>query len=417
MAGVAARLAYVFVLAPDVVGVGDWNFFHWQANLLADGRGYIDPFAWGNEGARIPSASHPPVWPTVLAPMSLLGGTDPLAHRAVGCLVGGIVIALLGLLGRRVGGARVGLLAAAIGAAYPLLIAADGALMSETVYGLFVALALLAAYRLLDRPTSVAALALGLVISLAALTRTEALLFLPLLVAPVAWRAAPGWGRRAGLVALACLATAVTIAPWTIRNWSAFDRPVLISTNEGAVIAGANCDLAYHGPDVAYWKIECIPERTSANESVDSAKWRRQGLEYVRENAGELPRVAALRVLRTWDLYQPRRMVLFAEGRHIRAEQAGIAVYFVLLALAIYGVVVLRRRGAPLLVLLSPFVLVTVTSVLSYGIPRFRHAAEIPIVVLAAVGAAALLDRRRGARERATGERPDVRAATPSGAS
>ncbi len=412
----AARLVYVFVLAPDVVGVGDWKFFHSQANLLAEGHGYIDPFAFQRDGTELPSASHPPLWPTVLAPMSLLGGTDPLAHRAVGCLVGGVVIAVLGLLGRRVGGARVGLLAAAIGASYPLLIAADGALMSETVYGLLVALSLLAAYRLLDRPTSAAALVLGLLIGLAALTRPEALLFLPLLVAPVAWRAAPGWGRRAGLVALACLATALTIAPWTIRNWSAFDRPVAISTNEGAVLAGANCDLAYHGPDVAYWKIECIPERTSANEAVDAARWHRLGLDYARENVEELPRVAALRVLRTWDLFQPRRMVLFAEGRHVRAEQAGIAVYFVLAALAIYGVVVLRRLRARLLILLAPVVLVTVTSVLSYGIPRFRHAAEIPIVILAAVAVAALLDRRHRAGERDAGEPPDVPAATPSGA-
>ena len=45
-----------------------------------------------------------------------------------------------------------GLIAAGLAAVYPTLIAADGALMSETLYGALVALALLAAYRLLDAP-------------------------------------------------------------------------------------------------------------------------------------------------------------------------------------------------------------------------------------------------------------------------
>jgi hypothetical protein len=56
---------------------------------------------------------------------------------------------------------------------------------------------------------------------------------------------------------------------------------------------------------------------------------------------------------------------------------------------------VLRRRGQPLGLLLAPFALVAVVSVLGYGTPRFRVPAEIPLVVLAAVALAALAGRRR----------------------
>jgi hypothetical protein len=60
-AAVSIRLLYVYVLSPDVRGIGDWFYFHWQANLIATGHGFIEPFTYmfKNHEA-IPSASHPP---------------------------------------------------------------------------------------------------------------------------------------------------------------------------------------------------------------------------------------------------------------------------------------------------------------------------------------------------------------------
>ena len=78
-----------------------------------------------------------------------------------GCLVGALVIVVVGLLGRRVGGPRVGLIAAALTALYPHLLAADVSLMSESLYALVVGIVLLLAYRLMDRPTLAAGAALG----------------------------------------------------------------------------------------------------------------------------------------------------------------------------------------------------------------------------------------------------------------
>jgi asparagine N-glycosylation enzyme membrane subunit Stt3 len=68
---------------------------------------------------------------------------------------------------------------------------------------------------------------------------------------------------------------------------------------------------------------------------------------------------------------------------------------YLLVPFAIGGAVVLRRRGQPLRILLVPVVFVTLVAALSYGSTRFRVAAEPAIVVLAAVGVAALWDRRR----------------------
>jgi 4-amino-4-deoxy-L-arabinose transferase-like glycosyltransferase len=318
------------------------------------------------------------------------GGEGVLAHRALGIPIGALTIVLVGLLGRRAGGDRVGLIAAAICAGYPLMVATDGALMSETLYGALIAGTLLAAWRMLDRPAPPIALATGALIGLAALTRSEALLLVPLLAWPIAYRGGAGWPLRA---AAATAATVLVIAPWTIRNFVQYERLVPISNNDSTVIAGANCDLTYSGVNMGGWDIRCISERRLDDEAAQARIWRDEGLTYAREHAGRLPAVAGVRLLRVWDLWQPRRQVMFAEGRELRVTRVGLVVYFLLCALAIAGALALRRRGRPLLILLAPAVAVCIAALVGYGVPRLRHGFEIPLMVLAAAGLAAVLER------------------------
>ena len=391
-AGIALRALYLFTVGRHVTGVGDWHFYHWQANLIADGRGFIEPYKFRFDHHVSPSAGHPPLYPLALSGVSLLGATSELAHRSLGLVLGAGTIVLVGLLGRRAGGDRLGLVAAGLCAVYPLMVAVDGALMSETLYGPLIAVALLAAWRLLDHPGPWIALGTGAAIALAALTRSEALLLVPLLAWPAAWRGGSGWPLRAALATVGCV---LVLAPWTVRNADRFGAFVAISTNDATVVAGANCPLTYGGVDLGGWNIECISERREDNEAEQAAIWRREARDYARDHVGRLPIVAAVRFLRVWDLWQPRRQVMFAEGRQRRVEQAGVAVYVVFLVLGAVGAVALHRRGVPLLVLLAPAVAVSVSAVLGYGVPRLRHAFEIPLLVLAAAGILALVEARR----------------------
>ena len=82
----------------------------------------------------------------------MVGLDDPDWQRLAGALFGAGTIVVVALIARRLAGDRAGLLAGALAAAYPVLVAADGALMSESLLGLLVAGSLLAAYRLRDRP-------------------------------------------------------------------------------------------------------------------------------------------------------------------------------------------------------------------------------------------------------------------------
>ncbi|HEY8216818.1 MAG TPA: hypothetical protein VIH82_06780, partial [Acidimicrobiia bacterium] len=84
------------------------------------------------------------------------------------------------------------------------------------------------------------------------------------------------------------------------------------------------------------------------------------------------------------------------EGRPIEAAWAGMALYYLLLPLAVAGAVLMRRRRLVFWPLVVLAVYVTVMSALSYGTIRFRIPAEVGIVVLAAVTLVWLWDTLRG---------------------
>ena len=195
LGGLALRLVYAYAIVKSRPLLGDALEFQQQANLLASGHGLIEPQVWLTQHIARPSADKPPVYPLLEAVISLGGGRTWAWHDIIDIVAGTAAVWVTGLLGYRVGrggvrGARLGLIAAGIAAVYPLLIAADGSLRSESVFALFVTLSLLCALRLREDPSMRRAVALGFVIALAALTRSEGLLLIVLLPFGLA-----GWRR------------------------------------------------------------------------------------------------------------------------------------------------------------------------------------------------------------------------------
>jgi 4-amino-4-deoxy-L-arabinose transferase-like glycosyltransferase len=381
--GVAIRVAQTLLVAPWPPGIFDDEAYYFTlAKIVAHGHGFVRPDEWIAHRIAVPTAERAPLYTLLLAGLDKLGATGADPQRLLGALTGGGTIVALGLLGRRLATPRAGLLAAGIAAVYPILVTADGALMTESLYGFLVALALLAAYRLTAAPSAGRAIVLGAILGLAALTRGEGLILLLLLLLPL-------MRRRRGLraVAVVCLTFAVVLAPWTVRNWTVFDRPVLVATEGGETLAGANCHQAYYGDKIGTWQVPCYHVSTGRdprhfNEAAALDRAGHEGIRYARHHVGRLPAVLAARLELSWGL---RRPFLVPEGRSRPLMRLGAVMYFVLLPLAVYGLVVLRRRRVPIWILTTPFVSGTVTTLLSYGNPRFRHSAELSIAVLAAV--------------------------------
>src|SRR3954468_15249446 len=79
----AVRIAFLVAYSPSVLPLADGFWYHNSANLLADGKGLIDPLTSIFRGRSRPSAGHPPLFVFVLGAVSLLGGRSTLSHQIV----------------------------------------------------------------------------------------------------------------------------------------------------------------------------------------------------------------------------------------------------------------------------------------------------------------------------------------------
>ena len=198
--------------------LNDSLYYAAQAQQLAHGVWFREVFV------DQPGAEHGPLTSTLMALVSW--GSDPFnRQRMVTVACGVATVAVIGLVGRRVGGNRAGLIAAAIAALYPNLWLSDGLVMSESVSCLL-SLSRVGhvgvgrpARRCAARSLSVLAVGLG------TLARSEVILFVPC-AAAVMWIV----GRRSGLQrpwshVLAAAAVAIALLlPWTIFNLVRFEN-------------------------------------------------------------------------------------------------------------------------------------------------------------------------------------------------
>jgi hypothetical protein len=282
--------------------------------------------------------------------------------------------------------------------------------MSESLAVVLVTLALIVALHVHDHPTWRGGLALGVLVGLAALTRSELALLAPAFAGLLWWRTGAtrsGAGSRAPsrwVPAAVLLAAALaTVAPWLGYNLARFEQPVLMSTNDGTTLLGANCDRTYYA-DLGGWDIRClepVPTDETADGSVRSAARRELALEYVGDHLERVPIVVAGRLGRIVDLYGWESLVALDVGEE-KAEWAvwiGMAMWWLLAALAVGGWWRLRADGCSARWwLLTVPATVVVTTILFYGAHRIRAPAEPVVVVLAATGLTALTGRFRRVR-------------------
>jgi 4-amino-4-deoxy-L-arabinose transferase-like glycosyltransferase len=326
---------------------------------------------------------------------------------------------LIGLLGRRVASPAAGLVAAALAACSPMLFLSEGTLMAEALDVFLVTAVLLLAYRALAAPSLARFVVLGVMIGLATLTRAEGILLGLILVVPLCVRA-PGLTRsqRVGRGAAALGVALLLVTPWTVRNALRFHAFVPVSNNVATLVDGANCDATYAGSEIGLWRgtfhdastPNSQPQARACfegfvvtdphfDEAEAASRHRRDGLQYARSHTGALPKVMAVRVLRTWGVYAPGQQVNFEslEGRPQHWEWAGTILDWILFPLAVIGMVLLARRRIPIWPLVATAVAATIVAALTYGQQRFRIAAEPAILVGAAVTIAAGLRRLRAA--------------------
>jgi hypothetical protein len=352
------------------------------------------------------TALFPPGFPFVLAALHAVGlGTRTKLLLGM-TVMGTATVTIIGLLGRRVAGETVGLVTAGIAALYPNLFLAEGALMTEALTALLVAIALLLALYALAAPSPRRFLLLGLPLGYGALTRSDGLLFAVLLVAVVAWCATARAGaprrdnfrrenlrRVAALGAAGLAASLVLVGGWLVRDEVQMHAFLPVAVNSWDVVGGANCHSTYYGTRFGSWDATCLQlgeaVRHGDRDEIAANRYvRDRGIDYLRAHTDRVPIVVAARLGLTFGAYRPWHELAVEgtfEGRDIGWSHVGYLMYLALLPLAAWGFVTIGA-GRIRKVLIVPFAAVLVSTVIGYGNQRFRMPLEPVLVILAAVG-------------------------------
>jgi 4-amino-4-deoxy-L-arabinose transferase-like glycosyltransferase len=384
---------------------GDAAYFHNAANLLVEGKGFINPFTYLSTHPHqvVQTALWPPLFVLVLAIPSAIGLKTFLAHRVWCCIIGAAGIALCCYAGREIGGRRVGLVAAFIVAVYPNIWMSDELALSEALDPALVGVVLLLAYRFWREPGLRRAVWLGISLGVAMLGRDELALLVVVLFIPLVLLAKVlSWKRRLAVLGVGLLAAGVVVAPWVGYNFSRFQDPVFISNGLGVTLDSANCDAVYSGPYEGYWSLLCARSAGArainphVDESVQESEAQAYAVRYIKHHEDRLLPVEAARLGRAFGFFHPLQQIKLdstVETRPYHWALVGLGMYYALLALSIAGVVILRRRRVPVFPLLAVGLDVIVSVLLAFGNTRYRTTFEVSLSLLAAVAIDAVWTR------------------------
>lgn len=363
------------------------------------------------------------------------GGAREGTARIVEALLGVATILVVFALGWRLGGRElgrwVGLFAAFAVAVYPPFIHTTGELMSEPPAMLTLPAAILAFLWASDRGGTWPWLAPGLLFGLSAMFRPEYLFVGFVFVVLAALRAGRGRDWRTGLTAALVLlvAFALPIVPWTVRNAIVLDRVVPISTGGGkALYVGT-----YLPADGEYQRVKAIlAERylgrdlEPGSEALDKVNPTELFDEVAREVQAEHPDLSRDQALGragkdNFDKYfgeDPWGYAAMTARKVGRMWSSGVGeamgstagrvvqVLLVLLGLAGFALLAVRRRWWEVIVLATPIALVTAVGAVSLAAPRRNEVLMtlvFPLAGLALSSAlAAILSGRKWSPEQAS---------------
>lgn len=380
---------------------------------------------WDNRSsprAPIPTAVRAPLYPLVLAATFFSGfatrGVLGALHVALGTLT---VVGTwhLGRLWQLPAG--VCLIGATLVTVDPILLVHSTELMTETL-ATFLAVATLIALTYCAGANSTSwAMVAGLLAGLCVLCRPEFLVWL--IAAAVAFPFVAQRSRKPLRLGVYLAAAALTLAPWAIRNYRVFERPIITTTHGGFTLLLANNPDYYEHLRSAPWgtvwdgqpvyqqwleKRGRAPGQTPDNDprsEVSDDRWAyRQAFAHIRAEPGMFLWSCLVRVGRLWSVLP--HQVSEDESTTRRGLRYAVAIFYAFeFVLAAAGAWFLRRK-----LLAAPWVwgtllVLSITAVHVFYWTDMRMRAPLAsVVALAAASGLATLACRKPAASRLVDE-------------
>ena len=360
-----------------------------------------------------PTSLRPPFYPALIASIWTVTGRDNLQSiRAVQIVLAMLTAGLVYVLGRRAFNPKVARVAAAAYWLYPGLVVSNFLILTETLFTALLLVFLWLAVMLVQSPAprSRVALACGVALGLAALTRSV-LWPLPLVLCPLMAVAVSGsWRRRLTIAAAIFAGYAMTVGPWAIRNTRLQGVPTVIDTMGGLNLRMGNYE---HTPEDRMWDAVSLsgdpmktwvaginddfPNRLPTEGEKD--KWaQRKALEYMSAHPLITARRAAIKFADFWGL-EREFLAGIKQGFFRPPTWAGllisiaIVISFPLVAVAAAAGVWLTPASdwRVQTLLLLPIVAITAVHSIVFGHSRY-HLPLVPLLLL--FGTAAVLQLR-----------------------
>jgi 4-amino-4-deoxy-L-arabinose transferase-like glycosyltransferase len=375
LAGLAVRAA-LLVLEPATSPVADERTWTDWARIVAERPSPL----------RHKMIFHPPLYPYFLAgPFALTGSF--LAAQVLQVFVSVLLIPAVGRVGALTLGRRAGVVAAAITAFYPELVWFSVHFWVENV---FLVLLWWAFERLLVADASGRrrhAAAAGLLWGAAILARETALYFLPVAAAWLALRRGRtgAWPAGAARAAIVLAAAVLVVAPWTYRNWLAFEAFVPVSTAGGQNLFQGNAriprDETYRMVDEVQGRIEQY--RYARGMGLEAIRERQPG--WILEKLGE--QMPLFWEAESMALIHLKRGAYgkVRPGAALALSVVMLVPYLAVIALAVRAIPTLPlARGIPLLLLFLAYY--NAIHVVAHGFNRYRLPVMPVLFLMAAWG-------------------------------
>lgn len=333
-----------------------------------------------------PTAITPPLYVFVLA--GLYGVFEsPSAVRVFQALLGSGGVLLLYAIGRRLFDHRAGLIAAIGLSLNPLVTYLGGLHLTENLFLFFVLAVLWQSLNVQDRPTTAAAVGLGVLAGLAALTRSVFLSFLPMVFV---WTASL-WGIRSGRalrVSAVTLAAAVfVILPWTVRNYVVLGELIPIQSNAGMVFWSGNNAQADGGmvlPTRKTWTAGRAPDDgeygwRALSTAQENARYTAAAVSWIRGHPGDFLVLLGKKLIRLYGFARA------TDEEGIPTPALVIVAQFGLYAAATGGLIVSLRHWRRLSMVLGLVVFTNLTVLLFSGATRYLVPMLPSLLLLAGV--------------------------------
>jgi hypothetical protein len=364
-------------------------------------------YGWQRDPLLIaPTAYRPPAYPLLLVNFVHRGKVSPLRVATAHLVLGVASVLLTFHLARQwVLPPSATFVAGLLIACDPILLRQSTLVMTETLATFLAIVALVALTRFSRRPTPFDAALAGAALALCALCRPTFYVWLALATVVTALLGT-GLARRSTNILAFLGAAAVVISPWAIRNYVAFDRPVISTTHGGYTLAlGNNSDFYEYlkeNDSGEAWRasaMEATPIknvwRASYTRELEADRWFHK---FARDSIVDQPAMFAwaclLRLAWLWSPLPQR--IDEDESTTTMLLRYAVAIWYVaVFALAIVGIAALRRRLLRTPWLWGVLLCIAFTAVHTFYWTNLRMRAPLmPVVALVAAAGAAAIARR-----------------------